>query len=357
MKIFFKFGLLLPLPFVILVWVNRHFDEGYFSVPTQMAQMMNAKQRIGLPRQYLDYDERQFQKAVIAGKTVPDDVVVFGSSRVRYIRSSLFSGQSFHNYAVNAASLEDYILLYGMLKERNLPVKHLILGLDYWALMKDSGYTNWQTLASDYRRAAEAMGIDVSAIAADTQKAWSFRRTLEMFSISYFQHNLGLIWAQGLNRPDDRNFATQETEIDKVWVINEDGSWGDQKIQASVDEVRNLVRTVDAGVPTMKEIDPAREGIFRKFMDTLRADGVKVTLLLLPVHPYSYEQWTTSHRVGIDIAEQYYQKVADQYGNRVVGSFSPDRVGAVETDFRDWLHPRRPIIERILQRGLSLSQL
>lgn len=341
------FGLAIPL--VIVLWVNTHINEAYFSVPNQLADLVVSGHQVFLSSKYIDYDERAFKKSVIEHKRIPDDVIAIGSSRSRYVRSDLFSGQSFHNYAVNAASLEDYILIYGLLKTKGLLPKRIIICLDYWILKKDSGYTNWQRLADDYYAAAKQIGIETKQVATESKDKGAWADLIELFSPAYFQHNVSLLLEHGWGKAEDRDFTRDQGKGVTPYIINADGSFGDERSPNPIEDVRRIVRTIDPQSPQLKEVDPELARNFELFLVELTSKNIVPTLVLLPIHPYTYGEWIKDDKMGLKLAEDYFRQVAKKHGVEIIGSIDPTVVGVDEFSFRDWLHPRVDVVKRVLK--------
>ncbi len=357
-KLFLKFILFVLPVGVLLVAINVWVDPGNLfqkGLEDEMADIILNGDRLGVPREYINYNERLFQKSCITRIDERKDVIVFGSSRVRYIHKDLFPNMTFHNNAVNAASLEDFILLYGYYRERGLIPKKLILAPDHWILDKNAGYTNWHRLWEDYEKYADQMGLVVGSLPNDdVVQFWRtpfFMRWREALSPAYFQQS----WKKILNgqfiRGNIRVQATEHTKTHEVYVINADGSFADQKFPASIEDVRNLVETVDDGISPLKKIDKRLAGNFEKFLDVLKADGVEVTILLVPFHPITYKKWIKDDTKGLLKADDYFREVAKKKGLKVIGSQNPDNIPSLEIEYRDWVHPRREVLERIILKS------
>ncbi len=357
---------LMVLPLVtLLISINVIIDPGslfHDGVEEEIANIILDGKRAGIPREYIDYTERDFQKSFITRVEEKKDVIAFGSSRVRYIRGDLFPGKSFHNNAVNAASLEDFITQYHLYRKRGLVPERLVLALDHWILDKDNGYTNWLTLRSDYFDAAEQMklpfphGADLNAGMSDDVILFyqrpEFLKWREALSPAYFQASWKRLISGNFSLTrEKRVLPTQETEAYTLYVINEDGSFADQKHPSSVEDVRNLVDTVDDGVSPLKEINEQLAKNLERFLDVLKEDGVEVLLVLVPTHPRTYVKWTKNDNKGLIKGEAFFRDLAKRKGLPIVGSYNPANIPADESEFRDWVHPYRPVLERIIRQA------
>ena len=106
------------------------------------------------------------------------------------------------------------------------------------------------------------------------------------------------------------------------------------------ENVENIVRTIDDGLVPLKLIDKGAMELLKQITAFYIRNGIEVTYVLVPVHPFSYEKWKSENDSrGFGLAESTYRKFADNNGIPIVGSYDPRVVGCKNTDFRDWVHP------------------
>jgi hypothetical protein len=347
------------MPIILIVAaVNIWIDPGNIlqqGLEEEMADVILSVERLGVPKKYIEYDERVFQKSYITRVKEKKDVLVFGSSRSRYIRETLFPNSSFHNHAVNAASLEDFIVLYGLYRKRGFIPAKLIIAVDHWILNSESGYSNWKTLWRDYEFAANEMELDVGQL-PDEGITGYFSDTLfvkhrEILSPAYFQESIKRIIRGDYkyNSAVERVAATELTKSYEVYVINSDGSFADEKVPNTVEQTRKLVETVDPGIAPLKVIDKRLSKNFERFLDVLKNDNVEVILMLIPFNPITYHKWIKNDNNGLDKATKYFKDVARRKNIKIIGSYDPSVIPAYLSEFRDWVHPHRNVLERILK--------
>lgn len=346
----------LILPFAVIIGsLNYVIDPGTLfnrEAEQTISEILITGSRAAVPRKFIGFDERLFQKELISRLLERKDILVLGSSRTRYVTSELFENETLQNSSVAAASLEDFIALYGMYKERGLVPKKLYLSLDHWILDKDAGYTNWRVISSEYATAAENMGLEIGPlpdpVPLGQRLPWHVK-IREVFSIAYFQQALDVLMAQGLDWDALRISPTEQAEsFGGIYIINPDGSFGDQKEPATVEAVQNLVETVDDGISPLLEIDSRLRGNLEGFLDAMDNDGVEVELLLVPFHPFTYKAWSEGDSHGILKAEAYFRDLAKRKGIRIKGSYDAAKIPASREQFRDWVHPHRPVLETIV---------
>jgi hypothetical protein len=166
----------------------------------------------------------------------------------------------------------------------------------------------------------------------------------EMLSPAYFQQSLKtLLYAKG-------DSVTSIIEAKQMclpdanqanYIFCSDGSvpWPLLENYNS-ENVENIVRTIDDGLVPLKLIDIRAMELLKKITDFYIGNGIEVTYILVPVHPFSYEKWKAENDSrGFGLAEATYRKLAEINGIPIVGSYDPSVVGCKNTDFRDWVHP------------------
>ncbi|MGI6723819.1 MAG: hypothetical protein ACOX39_05525 [Arcobacteraceae bacterium] len=137
-------------------------------------------------------DERIFRKKQI--KYLKNDVefIAIGSSRTMQLRKNMFLDDginNFQNYSVSGASLEDYIALIQVHKNKfgKLP-KNIILGLDAWIFNQNNGQTRYLSLVEEYNEFISILNnSSKQKINNDTSTRNNF---LYFISIEYFKKNL-----------------------------------------------------------------------------------------------------------------------------------------------------------------------
>ena len=109
-------------------------------------------------------DERIFRKKQIEYLKNDVEYVAIGSSRTMQLRKNMFLNDginNFQNYSVSGASIEDYIALIQVHKNKfgELP-KNLILGLDSWIFNKNNGQTRYTSLSKEYYQFLEILNVN-----------------------------------------------------------------------------------------------------------------------------------------------------------------------------------------------------
>ena len=87
--------------------------------------------------------------------------------------------------------------------------------------------------------------------------------------------------------------------------------------------------------------------ILLAFLDDMRARGIRVAVLLVPLHPTAYNFY--SRQGGYD--ESWIRSDMEHRGVTVIGEFSPVAARATRDDFYDAVHPHAAVLRRLLQEA------
>jgi hypothetical protein len=87
--------------------------------------------------------------------------------------------------------------------------------------------------------------------------------------------------------------------------------------------------------------------ILLAFLDDLRARGIRVVVVLVPVHPAAFDFYT--RQGGYD--DTWIRHDMAPRGVTVIGSYSPAVAGVTREDFIDDVHVHREVLLRFLREG------
>lgn len=115
----------------IILGVNLSIDSANLLKPyarqgdeAEIARILLANQQAVVPRDKIGFDERLSRKIFLEQRSKSDRSVIFGSSRVRYFSKEAFEDELHFVDAVNAATLEDLLVLSHLrVKHKQLPKK------------------------------------------------------------------------------------------------------------------------------------------------------------------------------------------------------------------------------------------
>jgi hypothetical protein len=166
----------------------------------------------------------------------------------------------------------------------------------------------------------------------------------EMLSPAYFQQSLKTL-LEAKRESSVQNIEAKQLCLPDanpaIYIFCSDGSvpWPSVENYNS-ENVENIVRTIDDRLVPLKVIDRGAMGLLKQITDFYIRNGIDVTYILVPVHPFSYKKWKSENDSrGFLLAESTYRKFAAINNITIVGSYDPSVVGCKNTDFRDWVHP------------------
>ena len=348
-----KIGILV-LPLIMMVGlINYAIDPArlfHLGKEEQMAQLTLEGKEFPVEA---NYDERIYQKKVIQGFKQANDVVVLGSSRSLSIGKEVVPTRSFFNSSVSGASLEDYLAIYEMYRERHQLPKTIILTVDPWLLNKNNGQVRYRSVYPEYERMVNVLDARSRVASGD-----SLYKISQLLSVTYFQNSL-MVAARTISRWKYKPVETKPGQELNIKLA--DGSWQyplyvQNMINANVTQAA-ISYTSEKEVYAMRVfsgLNPHLTELFERFIDRMMQDGVKVVLLLVPYHPVAYERMMqrTDTRI-MNQCERYFIETARQRNLRVIGSYDPLKLQMSGYDFYDAMHPKRAVIEKLVSDELK----
>lgn len=299
----------------------------------------------------INVDYRKIVKERIALLETKPDIIVMGSSRAMIIDSSFFPDRHLLNCSLPSANLEDIIANYQVLYEANKLPEKLILcpDLHYFNAYTKSNFHLFQ----EYENALQRMEIVQNITLTDLIVKWIDPRYFQILSPGYFQESIRFFpaWVVGkIPRPQPiEHFETEEK------VIRPDGSiiYESSRRQRTQEEIELKAERYafkhPEGLVNYRYIDPTRKLIFEKFLTMIKEDGVEIEIILIPIHPRSYEILTQNkiYKIIIDV-EKYMRDVFNSLDIPVYGSYDANQCNCVSTDFYDAVHAKPEAIKRVL---------
>ncbi len=307
-----------------------------------------------------NYDERLLQQYYIEGSQRPITIGVFGSSRSMQVSREMFPGQTFQNYSVSGAVLEDDLALYELLREKERLPRMLILALDPWILNVHHGQSRWTTLQRFYEAAARRLGLLRNRARVSDAAGYSLQRIAELFSPRYFQRTLAALW----NRQEHGAYYPTTQAEDEREIKRSDGSlvYDRQTRVRTPAEVHTIaLNYVQEGqvysLERFHQINTTALQQLRALVEGLQKDGVRPVILLPPYHPVTYQRFQQSSRYRIvETVETVLREWAVSEGIQVVGSYDPSRCGCSEEAFLDGMHPKPSCLRKIIGESADWGQ-
>lgn len=322
---------------LILMAVNFFGDAAniFTSIEQEMADYMVSGRHVA---NAYNYDERILQRRLIQQETVRQDVVVMGSSRAMLFHAGLFGTESFRNYGVGAATLEDVAGIFQLLYNAGRVPKRIVLGLDPWILNDRSGLTKWQEFSAEYAQFMEQ--------AAPWRPLPFVRKALgQLISPSYFQQSLPMLFKRVAHPESTTIVPIESLDYDlQSFVRLSDGSIRYQSDMTSATEEQVDERARQAlggivGVEHYSELSLEKKALFELLLARWQEQGIQVELVLIPFHPIVYEDFRQKARyTSVLEFEAYVANLAVTRKIPFRGSLNPALLGMDRRHFYDSMH-------------------
>ncbi len=323
-------------------------------------------------------NERLVRREYLNRMTQPAQSIALGSSRGAIVDSDMLGEQSFFNFSVVGATIEDFIGYYGLLHQNDLLPNKVYFVVDPWILNDNyngNGQDRYKEAVGDgyYYYMTEVLNKEVDPKVAEIgalYKPFSEQKQsilslgkdklLNLFSITYFQGSLYSVLndkeAQ-LNaiytvEPTDNKFEYSD-------IIRFDGSYsypeGYREVTTNEKTVRAMASLPESvlGLEDFDEINGENNKLLREFVGSIRDSGVEVEFLLLPISTVIYEHMEQNYDRyhNFFLSEETIRDIANEYGCSVVGSYNPYEFGFDMSSFYDGYHPTSESVAYILRQS------
>jgi peptidoglycan/LPS O-acetylase OafA/YrhL len=288
---------------------------------------------------FANMDERKLAVHRLAFPLSPVSTLVMGSSRAMQIGSSMLGDTSL-NISVSAATIEDDVALIGEAVAKLRP-QRVLIGLDPWLLNKKNKIEAYTSIGYLYEHWSEAIGNNI---------------TLGGVSRSYFdQTDISTIYEKGLASrlfesvnllgsaaaPDGSRKSVDKKSYDGVHIYNE-------KYASTPPAIffRQFDGLLNYGMQDFEWDDEAEKDL-RDLTSWLVSNGVVVELFLTPYHPVFFQRMVAEKPIYMQIEGRFID-LANDLGLRLLGSYDPNKVGCLEREFFDGMHPRGSCMAKAL---------
>lgn len=283
-------------------------------------------------------DERIFRKKQIEYLKNDVEYVAIGSSRTMQLRKNMFLNDginNFQNYSVSGASIEDYIALIQVHKNKfgELP-KNLILGLDSWIFNKNNGQTRYTSLSKEYYQFLEI--LNVSSLKKLSKEETNKIKISYFISLDYLKENIKSF------RKKQTYYVADNIEVDDALKMPDGSIYYPYKDRfPNFEEVEKIAKSYAQGsvysLERYEEISNIE--IFEKLITYLKNNGVNVYFYLTPYHPTTYDILISQEKYKIiNEVEIYVKEFAKQNNIKLAGSYNPHNLNLKNEHFFDGMH-------------------
>jgi hypothetical protein len=343
-KLIFK--LLLFLPILIFMMIFNYVVDPARLFKTKDFEKKVAEALISgaavTDLQNTNFDDRALQKFRILSLKARKDIGVLGSSRVGLISSDMFPDKTLLNNTLSEASLEDYISLYEIYRDRRVVPSIMIIGVDPWIFNKNNELFKWHKLEEYYLKFFNALPNHLFNFKIRPQEIIPYEYQ-QMVSISYFQSGIQFLRSHPVSKQE---FSLTDRKWNESVTLLPDGSTTSSRKEreAALVQVRQLVQREDMeprDLVRFFKLDPDLKQKFIEFIRAMQDQGVRVVLFLPPYHPLAYDYCVHSDRFKIIMdVEDFLRNTSHMYSLTLVGSYNPRQLSIPESSFSDSLHLR-----------------
>ena len=339
------------LPVAFSAWIDPARLVAPRSTERDIARVLAAGSSV---TNYANYDDRAIEKAMAPLRARPE-ALVLGSSRMQMMRG--FAGSEvrrladrtptgFVNGAMQGATLDDMLGVYGLYDAAGRRPNRVLIGVDPWT--ESATGEGWRSLAGERAMVLRRAGIPASPrreLLALWTRAVRTVATPEYFRLALYSFRRygasGLAW-----QPTKQEQNAEKTKLPDgsvVWpALPEDNA----ERAAARFAATELAR--DARFHDFKRRPPGRDDALERFMRYLQSEGVSTTVVLVPLPAAVFDASRRMSGDSLAAEERRVRTLAARAGVRVVGSYDPRRAGVVTRDFFDEDHLRPEALARLV---------
>ncbi len=319
-----------------------------------------------------NYNERLLRREYLLEMSGAKDVIVAGSSRGALITSEMLDTTSMFNVSVAGGDIEDMIGFYGLLYERDMLPKTLVISIDPWTLNDNKTDARWQEAVGDGYRSyvGGRMGLavpngvgtiaplyDANAAQPTGLFALGSQARSTLFSIPYFQSSLQYYFAGSYALYKD--VSATDAASGETGIVHADGSYSYPLAYQNCDAATASERAERAvgniiGLEDYDTLRGQKYELFRQFIQSALADGVEIKLVMFPISSHLCESMSyfndyyNGRYDNFFAAGDMVRQLADELGVPLTGSFYPDDLGYDMSDFYDGYHLRSERVAEIV---------
>lgn len=321
---------------------------------------------------YRDTDERRFQKARLAVIPRPR-IVAFGSSRVMEVSTAMVGAApgEFYNAGMSGGTVEDWIVLWTVLKRSDRVPEVALFAVDNWAFNSSHPQVRWLQWADEVNRFVEAGGGRRTALGLPVDGAlYRWYQAKEFLSYTVLTASLATLSRLRIGRPWRGSEIVEslardlvpEGEVRDRRALRADGSLVYERayLERTPDEIREealrFATVVRAGLGSFQWDAPRAERLELLWQD-MRGHGVRLVAWLPPYHPsvWSRVRRDPPQREALAATDAFLRGLAARTGARYADLSDPASVPCAEAEFLDGNHARASCMTRIVGRLLDRS--
>jgi hypothetical protein len=309
--------------------------------------------RPGLALVFSGYvDERRLQKARIA-TIAPPRIVAFGSSRIRELSSATIEASAgmFYNSGMSAASVEDYIAMWALLRASGKIPEQAIFSLDAWLFNGAHEQVRWLALGDIVTGflGHDDRGRAMAPVFSEAMYRWYRLKELLSFTVLTTsiadlerplmgRRRLGERVAEALQRD-----LVPEAEVGGRNAIRADGSVIRAAGRPTIDDLRVTAERYARGGETHLgsfRWDTQRAHRLELLWRDMRAHGVQIVAYMAPYHPVAWRLLRSdpAQAKAIETTAAFLADLAVRLHVRFLDASDPGIIPCGEAEFYDAEH-------------------
>lgn len=291
----------------------------------------------------IKYNDRLFQRLMIAQMDSLPCEIVLGSSRAMQITNEFATLHPFYNSAVFGGVLEDIMGVYNMYETHKAPIKRIIIGVDPWIFKEDKTLIESYTLEDDYKEMCHKIGSDSYV----TNSLLGYVNQLS--NISMLKSTMIGIVKQKIF-PDRTLFKPTTDSLNIGETEYTDGAYSVS--QQEREQSREKLLNIDVNHHLNHNftiLNQAKIDQFEKFIHYIKTQGKEVILVFAPYHPLVWEQVSTKDPMVIE-TYNHVTNFAAKNKIEVAGSYDPNIFDFDVIDFINGGHPKKQVFYKILNK-------
>lgn len=351
-----KFALLtLALVFAVLLTIgaiNYSIDNSHvwYWNYNQLAKLALSDNMVAVPT---NYNERQYQVAIVDQMEQYPDTIVIGSSRAFYLGTDITGIDDIYNNCVSGACMADYYALVGLYYKKGVIPSTIIVEVSPWCFYGGNSESRWKGVKQYKESYFEFYKVVNGTEISDNSY---FESSLSLFSLPYFQYNLLVL----------RDIGTKAFERLPVKICDDpeeaadypDGSFRyplsiENKSSARTEAVISASSgpITYQGSDNMTEISTWLSNDFENLLSYLVENNVNIVFFMSPFSKTQseviFDNNANSANSVFSLVEEYIFALADKYGCKVVGGYDSREYGLEDDQFLDNMHMDKEAISVI----------
>ena len=293
----------------------------------------------------LNLNIRKLHELQVSRMTKTPDVVIIGASHWQEAHSDLLKGMTLYNSHIHRDFWEDLLGAPYIFAANNRLPKRMIISIrdnQFRPIPTRPDYL-WEPGIVNYRLMADRIGVEKESYWA----TFPYQRIRQLFSISMLFDNLTR-W----HNADVRPHATSAVRSETLDTLMPDGSimWSKAHMAFfSQDRMKKeAISLADLRRNDPPQVEQRGVDSFEKLLDYLKSQGTTVYLAQPPFNPIYYDSLQGStYFKGLQNVDALTHEIAARHGLKMIGGFSPYKVGCTSDMYIDAEHSNPTCLKKI----------